>query len=184
VRSLEDAGPAPVALVLGAGLRPDGSPSTYLRRRLDAAQTLYDRDQVQVILVSGDNSTPYHDEPAAMRDYLVAAGVPESAIVLDDAGLDTHDSCVRAHDVFGVDQAVVLTQSYHLRRALFSCQAAGIDATGVGVSSASVHPSQAVTWRLREIPASYKALWDALTDRAPVLEEEPRDDVQQALDGA
>src|SRR4051812_8273310 len=106
----------PVALVLGAGLRPDGSPSTYLRRRLDAAADLYARGAVRAILVSGDSSRAGYDEPTAMRDWLVAGGVPAGVVVRDYAGVDTHDSCVRAHDVFGVDAAVVVTQTYHLRR--------------------------------------------------------------------
>jgi vancomycin permeability regulator SanA len=167
-RSLGDVPETPVALVFGAGLHPDGSPSTYLRRRLDAAKTLYDQGTVRVILVSGDNGTVSHDEPGAMRDYLVAAGVPADRIVLDAAGFDTHDSCVRARQVFGVEQAVVITQTYHLPRAVFSCKAAGIDVTGVGVSAASVQPEQAALWRVREIPASYKAAWDALVGREPV----------------
>ena len=167
-RAIADVPDTPVALVLGAGLRPDGSPSTYLRRRLDAARSLYDRGTVRVILVSGDNGTVQHDEPTAMRDYLVANGVPSHKVVLDYAGFDTHDSCVRAHQVFGVDAAVIVTQDYHLPRAVFSCTAAGMDVTGVGVSSASVTREQALTWRLREIPASYKAAWDALVGRPPV----------------
>lgn len=166
-RSLADVPDTDVALVLGAGLHPDGTPSTYLARRLDAARALYDRGAVRVILVSGDNATVQHDEPTAMRDYLVANGVPADRIVLDHAGFDTHDSCVRAHEVFGVDDAVVVTQDYHLPRALFSCTAAGMDVTGVGVSAASVTPKQAVVWRLREVPASYKAAWDALVGREP-----------------
>jgi len=157
-----------VAIVLGAGLRPDGTPSTYLRRRLDAAAELYARGTVDVILVSGDNSTTQHDEPTAMRDWLVGLGVPEDRVVRDFAGLDTHDSCVRAHQVFGVTDAVVITQDYHLRRALFSCREAGIDVVGLGVSSTSVEPIKAVLYRVREIPASIKAAWDALTGREPV----------------
>ena len=157
-----------VAIVLGAGLRPDGTPSTYLRRRLDAAAELYARGTVGVILVSGDNSTTQHDEPTAMRDWLVGLGVPEDRVVRDFAGLDTHDSCVRAHAVFGVTDAVVITQDYHLRRALFSCREAGIDVVGLGVSSTSVEPIKAVLYRVREIPASIKAAWDALTGREPV----------------
>jgi len=157
-----------VAIVLGAGLRPDGTPSTYLRRRLDAAAELYARGTVGVILVSGDNSTTQHDEPTAMRDWLVGLGVPEDRVVRDFAGLDTHDSCVRAHEVFGVTDAVVITQDYHLRRALFSCREAGIDVVGLGVSSTSVEPIKAVLYRVREIPASIKAAWDALTGREPV----------------
>jgi len=157
-----------VAIVLGAGLQPDGTPSTYLRRRLDAAAELYARGTVGVILVSGDNSTTQHDEPTAMRDWLVGLGVPEDRVVRDFAGLDTHDSCVRAHEVFGVTDAVVITQDYHLRRALFSCREAGIDVVGLGVSSTSVEPIKAVLYRVREIPASIKAAWDALTGREPV----------------
>ena len=156
-----------VAIVLGAGLRPDGTPSTYLRRRLDAAAELYARGTVGAILVSGDNSTTQHDEPTAMRDWLVGLGVPEDRVVRDFAGLDTHDSCVRAHEVFGVTDAVVITQDYHLRRALFSCREAGIDVVGLGVSSTSVEPIKAVLYRVREIPASIKAAWDALTGREP-----------------
>ncbi|MBN9326170.1 MAG: YdcF family protein [Cellulomonas sp.] len=173
--------PKPVALVLGAGLEPDGTPSVYLARRLEAARQLFAAGTVQVILVSGDNSTPYHDEPGAMRTWLLQHGVPDAKIVRDAAGFDTHDSCVRARQIFGVTSAVVVTQDYHLRRALFSCRAAGIDSTGVGVSAASVTPRQAVVWRLREVPASWKAAWDALTHRRPVFLGRPEDGVRTAL---
>ncbi len=171
-----------VALVLGAGLRPDGTPSTFLRRRLDAAAELYAAGTVRVILVSGDNSTVSHDEPTAMRDWLVDRGVPEDAVVRDFAGFDTHDTCVRAHEVFGVTSAVVITQDYHLRRALFSCTQAGIDAVGKGVSSSSVEPAKAVMYRVRELPASLKAAWDALTGREPVHLGPRETSVQDALD--
>ena len=173
--------PTPVALVLGAGLEPDGTPSVYLARRLEAARQLYAAGTVQVILVSGDNSTPYHDEPGAMRTWLLRHGVPADRIVRDAAGFDTHDSCVRARQVFGVTSAVVVTQDYHVRRALFSCRAAGIRVTGVGVSAASVTPRQAVLWRAREAPASLKAAWDALTHRRPVFLGKPEDGVRTAL---
>ncbi len=154
--------PSGVALVLGAGLAPDGSPSPYLRRRLDAAVDLYAAGQVTTILASGDGVLASHDEPGAMRDWLLARGVPDSAIVLDREGVDTTASCVRAHGVFGVDRAVVITQDYHLRRALFSCRSAGIDVVGVGVSAQSAKPTQALWWHVREAPASVKAAWDAL----------------------
>ncbi|MEZ0447033.1 SanA/YdcF family protein [Cellulomonas sp. ICMP 17802] len=181
VRSAADVPATPVALVLGAGLRPGGSPSVYLTRRLDAARVLYERGAVEVILVSGDNAHANHDEPTAMRDWLVEHGVPASAVVRDHAGFDTHDSCVRAHDVFGVDAAVVVTQDYHLRRALFSCTEAGIAVTGVGVSSASVRPVQALTWRVRELPASWKAALDVATGRTAVYDGPPETAVQDAL---
>lgn len=152
----------PTVLVLGAGLTPAGDPSPYLRRRLDAAADLYERGVVERVLVSGDRSGPDYDEPGAMRDHLLARGVPGDVIVRDDAGVDTHASCVRAHDLFDVDAAVVVTQDYHLRRALFSCRAAGIDAVGIGVSAQSVRRVKAVGWHLREVPAATKALLDVL----------------------
>ncbi len=151
-----------VALVLGAGLRPDGSPSTYLRRRLDAAAGLSASGTVRSILVSGDGLLASHDEPGSMRDYLLDRGVPVDAIVLDREGVDTTASCVRAHEVFGVDRAVVITQDYHLRRALFSCRQAGIDVAGIGVAASSVQPEQFLLWHARELPASIKAAWDAV----------------------
>lgn len=181
VRAADDVAPTPVALVLGAGLKPDGSPSVYLARRLDAARELYERGTVDVILVSGDNARASHDEPTAMLDWLVAHGVPSEHVVRDYAGFDTHDSCVRAHEVFGVDDAVVVTQDYHLRRALFSCAAAGITVTGVGVSSTSVRPVQALTWRARELPASWRAALDAATGRSPVYAGPAETAVQDAL---
>jgi vancomycin permeability regulator SanA len=165
---VEDVPARPVALVLGAGLRPDGTPSTYLTRRLDAARELYERGTIEVILVSGDKSSKDYDEPTAMLDWLVAHGVPAERVVRDFAGFDTHDTCVRAREVFGVTEAVVLTQDYHLPRALFSCAQAGIDAVGVGVSAESVEPAKAVMYRVREAPASLKAAWDAVTGREPV----------------
>lgn len=184
LRTLDSVDEAPVALVFGAGLRPDGSPSTYLRRRLDAARSLFDDGKVSVILVSGDNGSVGHDEPTAMHDYLVGSGVPSASVVLDYAGFDTHDTCVRAHRVFGVDEAVVLTQDYHVRRAIFSCAAAGIDTQGVGVSSAGVQPEQLRRWRLREVAASYKAWWDGVTGRDPVFLGPAETGVQDVLRGS
>jgi vancomycin permeability regulator SanA len=166
VRDADHVPDRPVALVL-AGLRPDGSPSTYLRRRLEEARRLYADGTVRVLLVSGDSTTAWHDEPTAMRDWLVDHGVPDAAVVEDYAGVDTHDTCVRAHDVFGVTGAVVVTQDYHLRRALFSCTAAGIDVVGVGVSSRSVEPAKALMYRVRELPASGRAAVDAVVHRSP-----------------
>ncbi|MFI2753885.1 vancomycin high temperature exclusion protein [Cellulomonas sp. P22] len=168
VHSLEDVPDAPVALVLGAGLRPDGTPSLFLSRRLDIARELYERGSVRAILVSGDNSRVEYDEPTAMSTWLIEHGVPAEAVVLDYAGLDTHDTCVRAHEIFGVESAVVVTQDYHLRRALFSCTHAGIDASGIGAPSASESLTRSVKYRLREVPAAMKAALDAATGRRPV----------------
>lgn len=165
--TLDAVDPRPVVVVPGAGLRAGGSPSVYLERRLAAARDLYRAGTVQVVLASGDGRSPYHDEPAAMAAWLAAQGVPVDAVLQDPAGLDTHDTCVRAHDVFGVDRAVVVTQDYHVRRALFSCARAGIDVVGVGVSAQSDTRARSFVWHLREMPASWKAFWDGIVSRAP-----------------
>jgi vancomycin permeability regulator SanA len=152
----------PVALVLGAGLRRDGRPTLLLARRLDIAADLYHRGTVDAVLVSGAD-----DEPAAMRTHLLAAGVPDAKIVGDAAGFRTWDSCVRAHEVYGVRSAIVVTQEFHLPRAVALCAAAGIDATGVGDASLQARGIATVYGWLREIPAAVKALGDTLFRPAP-----------------
>ncbi|MER8187795.1 ElyC/SanA/YdcF family protein [Kitasatospora sp. NPDC094015] len=158
VGTVASAPAAPVAVVFGAGLF-DGEPSPYLAHRLDAALALYQQHKVQAILVTGDNSSAGYDEPDAMRHYLIQRGVPEVRVVGDYAGFDTWDSCARARQVFGVDRAVLISQSFHVRRALALCEAAGIDSYAVGVDE-----PQDVTWYyggLREIPGAGKALLNA-----------------------
>ncbi|WP_277208689.1 SanA/YdcF family protein [Isoptericola croceus] len=161
--SVEEAAGTPVdaIVVLGAGLRPDGTPSTYLRRRVEAAAELWAAGAATRVILSGDGAdradgTPY-DEPAAMRDWILDRGVPADVLVLDREGFDTTATCRRAREEYGVRTAVVVTQDYHLRRALFSCDRAGIRPSGLGVSAASVTPVQAAWWRFREIPASWRA---------------------------
>lgn len=152
----------PVAMVLGAGLRRDGHPTLLLARRLDVAADLYHRGTVDAVLVTGAD-----DEPAAMRRYLLAAGVPAVKIVEDDAGFRTWDSCVRAHEVYGVRSAIVVTQRFHLPRAVVLCRVAGIDATGVGDPSLHARGLATVYGWLREVPAAVKALGDALLRPPP-----------------
>ncbi|MFD9130549.1 vancomycin high temperature exclusion protein [Kitasatospora sp. NPDC059571] len=145
---------APVAVVFGAGLF-DGEPSPYLAGRLDAALALYRQHKVRAILVTGDNSRTDYDETDAMRGYLIGHGVPAVRVVGDYAGFETWDSCSRARRIFGVDRALLVSQRFHVRRALALCQAAGIDAYAVGVDE----PHDA-TWYyggLREIPGAAKA---------------------------
>jgi vancomycin permeability regulator SanA len=165
--TLDRADPRPVALVLGAGLRTDGRPGALLARRLDIAAQLYHRGTVDAVLVSGDNRRPGYNEPAAMRDHLLAAGVPGEKIVPDYAGLRTWDSCVRAREVFGVSSAIVVTQNFHLPRAVALCQTAGIDAQGVGDPSMQARRVATVYGYLRELPAAVKAVGDALLRPAP-----------------
>ncbi len=119
-----------VGLVLGAGLNPDGSPSPMLRDRVAGAVALYRAGVVGHLLLSGDNGRVEHDEPTAMRRLAVAAGVPARDITLDFAGFDTGDSCSRAGRVFGATGVVVVTQGFHMDRALYLCRRAGLDAVG------------------------------------------------------
>ncbi|MCL5960219.1 MAG: YdcF family protein [Chloroflexi bacterium] len=128
---VQDAPSAPVAIVFGAALRPDGEPSLMLADRVDAAVELYRAGKVQRILMTGDNRSPYHDEVTAMKRYAIERGVPADVIDLDGAGLRTYDSCYRASTIFGIDEAILVTQGYHLPRALFLARSFGINAVGL-----------------------------------------------------
>ena len=164
----ESVPPAPVALVLGAQVYPSGTPSPFLAARLDLAHRLYRDGKVRVVLVSGDNMAPEYNEPDAMRDYLISAGMPAEAVIADYAGFDTYDSCARALRIFGVDQLVVVTQGYHLPRAVATCRALGVDATGVG----DYTQQNTRSWRrgsIRDQFACVKTVIDLLTGRDPVL---------------
>ncbi len=120
-----------VAIVPGAHVRPSGAPSTILRDRLETARQLYVRHKVRRILVSGDNRTRFYNESKAMRQWLVAQGVPERHIYSDYAGFRTLDTMVRARAVFRVRDATICTQTFHLHRSVFLARRAGIDAVGM-----------------------------------------------------
>ena len=165
----EDTATAPVAIVLGAAVRPSGEPSPWLRYRLDTAARLYRSGRVEAILVSGDNGRENYNEPVAMRRYLVAAGIPAEAIALDYAGFDTYDTCVRARRIFGVTQAIIVTQDFHEPRAVSVCRAVGVEARGVADSLArNNRGTWAYSW-LRERAAAVKAAGDVLSWREPIL---------------
>ncbi|MCT9082199.1 SanA/YdcF family protein [Streptomyces fulvoviolaceus] len=164
LRTTADVPRTEVAVVFGAGLW-DGEPSPYLAHRLDAAAKLYRENRVEVLLVTGDNSREDYDEPDAMRTYLTKHGVPDGRIVSDYAGFDTWDSCVRAKKIFGVDQAVLISQGFHIRRAVALCQAAGVTSYGIGVEA-----KHDVTWYYggtRELFAAGKAALDAVFEPDP-----------------
>jgi len=170
IHTVQSAPSEPVAIVFGAGLDPDGTPSAFLGYRLDVAIGLYERGAVRVILVSGDNRTAAHDEPTAMRDYLVARGIPNDRVVRDYAGRDTYDTCVRARRIFAVPSAVLVTQDYHLPRALAVCNAVGVPSVGVPDTRARERfPGSVRTYALREVGANVKAVWDIVSQRDPVL---------------
>jgi SanA protein len=126
-----EAAPAvPWGIVFGAGLAPGGEPSPILAERLETALFLWRNGRVERLLLTG-NADPYHDEIRSMRRYLTKGGVPERAISVDLEGVSTFDSCWRARGVFGIQRAILVTQAFHLPRAVFLARAAGIDAVGV-----------------------------------------------------
>ncbi|WP_031167126.1 SanA/YdcF family protein [Streptosporangium roseum] len=159
---------APAALVLGAGAQ-GMTPSPMLARRLDISAELYRVGKVKAILLSGDNSRADYDEPTVMRDYLLARHIPAGALVLDYAGFDTWDSCVRARDVFGATRLTVVTQVFHLPRAVALCRTAGLETFGVGDDSARQWVST-YSYAAREFLASAKGFLDSVVlDAAPVF---------------
>ncbi|MFF4754113.1 SanA/YdcF family protein [Streptomyces sp. NPDC002514] len=180
LRPLADVPRTDVAVVFGAGLW-HGEPSPYLAHRLDAAAELYRAGRIDVVLVTGDNSRADYDEPDAMRAYLTRHGVPDRRVVSDYAGFDTWDSCVRAKKIFGVDRAVLVSQDFHIRRAVALCEAAGIDSYGLGVAE-----ERDVTWYyggVREVFAAGKAALDAVFEPDPRFLGPREPGVREALAG-
>ncbi len=127
-----------VAIVFGAGVYQDGTPTPFLESRLLAGIKLYDAGKARVLVMSGDNRTTHYNEPAAMKRYAVTHGVPARAVVLDYAGYDTYDTCYRVHNLFGVDSAILVTHGYHLPRAMLTCNSLGIKSVGVKADRSNI----------------------------------------------
>lgn len=128
---------AQVAIVPGSRVLPDGELGSVVEQRVDAAVALYDAGKVDKLLLSGDNRTHDYNEPDAMRDAVLAAGVPPEDVFTDYAGYDTWHTMARASEVFGVTSAVVVTQDFHAARAVDLGRAAGMDVHGLAVGDAS-----------------------------------------------
>jgi len=149
-----------IAIVFGAGLYRDGSPSAVLRDRVQTAVELFKAGKVEKLLMSGDNSALNYNEPGAMQKYAVQLGVPEQAIVLDYAGRRTYDTCYRAKSIFGVTEALLVTQDYHLPRALYICKTLGLNSSVVSADRRNYRLGTYLYWRMREIPATFTAFID------------------------
>lgn len=130
-----------VGIVFGAGITEHGEATPYLQHRIETAVELYKNHRVNILLMSGDNSTKEHNEPIVMKNYAIKLGVPAKAIVVDDAGFNTYDSCYRAHAIFGLHEATLVSQGYHLPRAMTTCNGLGIQNIGV----VSVHTTKDYT---------------------------------------
>jgi SanA protein len=159
-----------LAIVFGAGLRRDGSPTAVLRDRVETAAALYFRGKVEKILMSGDNSYEYYNEPESMKEYALSLGVPDAAIVMDYAGRRTYDTCYRAKAIFGVEEALLVTQGFHLPRALFLCNALGIDSYGIEANNNNYRGRSLMIWNIREQVATLGAFLDVyVSSPLPVL---------------
>lgn len=144
-----------VALVFGAGIRPNGKLTDVLNDRVTTAVELYKIGKVQKLLMSGDNGTKTYDEVSAMKKFAIEKGVNPQDIVLDYAGFDTYDTCYRAKEIFGLQKDVVLvTQGFHLPRALYTCRRLGITSIGI---RADKHVYLLNLWGVREFLARSKA---------------------------
>lgn len=162
-----------VAIVFGAGLRRDGTPTPILRDRVETAASLYFSGKVEKLLMSGHQEVLSYNEPESMRQYALSLGVPDEAIALDFAGDRTYDTCFRAKAVFDVKDALLVTQKFHLPRALFLCKALGLEALGVDATS----PRRSwristLIWNTRELLATVGAFLDVyVTNPQPALGE-------------
>lgn len=166
----EDAPTERLAIVFGAGLRPDGTPTAVLRDRVETAADLFFSGKVEKLLMSGDNSVDTYNEPAAMRSYAISLGVPDEAIALDFAGRRTYDTCYRAKVIFQVDEALLVTQKFHLPRALFLCNALGLNAYGVEANNNRYWNRSLLIWNIREQIATVTAFMDVyVSNPLPIL---------------
>ncbi len=162
VPSVGDVPRTEVAMVLGASVYR-GSPSPILAERADSAVALYKEGKVSKILVTGDNGALSHDEVTPVRKYLLDAGIAPQDIFLDHAGFDTYSSMYRARDVFLARSLTIVTQDFHLPRALWIARQLGLEAYGVVAEGGEHSPYDYV----REIPASVKAIFNVLLNRQP-----------------
>lgn len=161
-----------VAIVFGAEVKRDGTPSAVLKDRVETGVALYKSGKVEKLLMSGDNRFEDYNEPEAMRQYALTLGVPDSDIVLDYAGRRTYDTCYRAKEIFGVDSAVLVTQRFHMPRSLFLCNSFGIDAVGVESENYYYLKRLRLVWNVRELLATVQSVLDVYVLKPmPVLGE-------------
>jgi SanA protein len=169
--SVDDLAPEKAGLVLGTSrLLPGRYLNPYFSNRIDAAARLFASGKVEYLIVSGNQSqggrpTGGYDEPSDMRDALIAAGVPADKIYRDYAGFRTLDSVLRANSVFGQDRVIVVSQHFHLARALFLASRHGL--TFEGLEAADVSPRYGMRTKLREVAARVRAVIDAAMGLGP-----------------
>jgi len=176
IYTLETVPERPVAIIFGAQIYGSGRLSAMLADRVAMGAKLYQQGKVSALLLTGDNSEVSYNEPEAMRQYALSLGVPDEAIVLDYAGFRTYDSCYRARDIFQVSGATLVTQNFHLDRALLVCNALGIDSVGVAadmVSSERYSARALLSSQLREFPSTALSVFDLLRGEKPTYLGDP-----------
>ncbi|MDO4291205.1 MAG: ElyC/SanA/YdcF family protein [Eggerthellaceae bacterium] len=158
-------------VVLGASVFADGTPSDILADRLEVAADLYKVGAARAVIVSGDNRDEHYNESDAMKAYCVDLGVPESDVYVDHAGYDTYASMYRARYVYGADSVIVVTQAYHLYRAVATAQALGMEAQGVAADKGAY--DNQLSYSLREVAARTKDFVQTLLRIPPADADQP-----------
>lgn len=179
-----DAPTADVVIVLGTQVAADRrTPQARLAGRLQTAADLLASGRGRVILVSGDGGGESGDEAAVMTDHLTGhLGVDPARVVADPFGLDTYDTCARARSVYGVTRALIVTQSYHVSRAVTLCRRLGLDVDGVIARCVDCGAGLLVEKTVRDYFASGKAVWDMAVHRPPAVSSPADPAVREALD--
>jgi len=173
IYTISTAPSARVAIVLGARVYSSGRLSAMLSDRVDTAVALYQAGKVDKLLVSGDNSSSDYDEPGAMMAHAIERGVAPEDIQPDYGGRRTYDSCYRAKAIFQVEEALIVTQAFHLPRALFLCESLGLRASGVSADQRRYDPRSIAWSEIREVPALVSALFDVIHRAPPPVMGEP-----------
>ena len=166
----------PVAIVFGAQIYSSGRLSAMLADRVTTGAELYQTGKVDALLLTGDNSEASYNEPEAMRQYALNLGVPDEAITLDYAGFRTYDSCYRARDIFKVESAILVTQDFHLDRALLVCNGLGIESVGVAADMRTSERYSAramLSSQLREFPSTALSVFDLISGTQPTYLGDP-----------
>ncbi len=142
-----------------------GMQNLYFVYRMDASEALYKSGKVQYLLLSGDNGTPYYNEPLEMKKNLIARGIPENRLILDYAGFRTYDSVLRAKEVFGQNSYILISQKFQNERALFIASAVGVSA--VAYNAKDVQGRASIKTNVREIFARVNMFWDLMVGTDP-----------------
>ena len=153
-------------IVLGAGLRPDGNPTWMLEDRIKVGDELYKNHAAPKIIMSGDHGRESYDEVNAMKKYAKSEGVPSKDIFMDHAGFETYDTMYRARDVFGAKKVIIVTQNYHLYRAMYAAKKLGLDAYGVSATKRKYDNKQWIR-DMREWLARVKIFGKCITKPKP-----------------